>query len=55
VYAEPFYYGLDKLSYEQMHCTNAFCILSVHEVGCQNGLIPQQFKDMCMTLQHVQY
>jgi hypothetical protein len=32
------YYGQDKLcscSHKQMHCTNAFCILSVHEVGCE--------------------
>jgi hypothetical protein len=37
VYAEPFYYGLDKLSHEQTHCANAFCILSVHEVGYQTA------------------
>jgi hypothetical protein len=37
VYAEPFNYGLDKLSHEQTHCTNAFCILSVHEVGYQTA------------------
>jgi hypothetical protein len=53
VYAQPFYYGLDKLSYEQMHCTNPFGSLSVHEVGCQIGLICQWFKDMCTTLQHL--
>jgi hypothetical protein len=40
------YYGHDKLcscSQKQTHCTNAFCILSVHEVGykkaVQYGLI----------------
>jgi hypothetical protein len=37
VYAELFYYGLYKLSHEQTHCTNAFCILSVHEVGYQTA------------------
>jgi hypothetical protein len=34
------YYGLDKLcfcSHEQTHCTNAFCILSVHEVEYQTA------------------
>ncbi len=32
------YYGQDKLcscSHKLTHCTNAFCILSVHEVGYQ--------------------
>jgi hypothetical protein len=53
VYAEPFYYDLDKLSYEQMRFTKAFCILSVYEVGCQTGLIRQQYKDMCVTWHHV--
>jgi hypothetical protein len=36
-----------------MHFTNAFCILSDHEIGCQTGLIRQRFKDMCTTRQHV--
>ncbi len=34
------YYGQDKLcscSHKQTHCTNAFCILSVHEVGYQTA------------------
>ncbi len=34
------YYGQDKLcscSYKQTHCTNAFCILSVHEAGYQTA------------------
>jgi hypothetical protein len=34
---------------KQTHCTNAFCILSVHEIGYQTGLIHQRFKDMCVT------
>ncbi len=37
MYAEPFYYGLDKFSHEQTHFTNAFCILSVREVGYQTA------------------
>ncbi len=40
-------------SHKQMHCTNAFCMLSVHEIGYQTGLIHQRFKDMCATWQHV--
>ncbi len=34
------YYGQDKLcscSHKHTHCTNAFCILSVHEVGYQTA------------------
>ncbi len=41
MYAEPFFYGQDKLcscSHKHTHCTNAFCILSVHhEVGYQTA------------------
>jgi hypothetical protein len=36
-----------------MHFTNAFCILSVHEIGCHSGLIRQWFENICATWQHV--
>ncbi len=56
VYAEPFItakYKLCSCSHKQTHFTNAFCILSDHEIGCQTGLIHQRLKDMCATRQHV--
>ncbi len=45
------YYGQDKLcscSHKHMHCTNAFCILSVHEIGYQT--VDQSSLMMCAQL-----